>query len=125
MYAHHHPAAIGLPYPPRPGSGSGLRPKPFIAKGILGPVPTSDAVPDVEKREFEAQATVIEVHHEGVRQGQGQGQEEGPKTTTSAGDYYALDIMDIFSYNATTCLVAQDGMGRHVILWDVMWDGVT
>ena len=91
MYAHHHPAAIGLPYPPRPGSGSGLRPKPFIAKGL---VLASDAVPEGEKRELEAQAegekgefevlvaaVEVEVDDEGLRQEQG----EGGKTSTSAG----------------------------------------
>ena len=37
-----HPAVIGLPYPLRPGSGSGLRPKLAVSKGVpdnsvLGP----------------------------------------------------------------------------------------
>ena len=98
MYAHHHPAAIGLPYPPRPGSGSGLRPKPFIAKG---PVLASDAVPEGEKRDFEAQAegegekggfevqvaaVEVEVDDEGLRQEQGQ----GGKSSTSAGPHICL-----------------------------------
>ena len=72
---------------------------------------------------------MVEVHLEGLRQGQGQGQgqgqEEGRKTTTSAGDYYALAIMNNFSHSATTSFIAQDGIGRHVMLWDVMWDGAT
>ena len=97
-----------------------MRPKPSIAKGILGPVPTSDAVPDIERREFEVQAAVVEVHHEGLGQGQGQGQEEGRKTTTSAGYYYALAIMNIATDNGTSCVVAQDGMGWNGMEWNGM-----
>jgi hypothetical protein len=95
VYAQHHPAAIGLPYPPRPGSGSGLRPKPFIAKG---PVLAADAVPEGEKKEFEPQsegekgefevqvaAVEVEVDDEGLRQEQGEG--EGEKTLASAGPH--------------------------------------
>ena len=52
---------------------------------------------------------MVEVHHERLREGQGQ--EEGRKTTASAGYNYALVVMTFATYNATSCLVAQYRIG--------------
>jgi hypothetical protein len=139
VYAHHHPAAIGLPYPPRPGSGSGLRPKPFIAKG---PVLASDAVPEGEKREFEAQAegekgefeeqvaaveVEVEVDDEGLRQEQG----ERGKVSTSTGPYissitilsgycHAMPYHAMLSYAMSYHIIPHNFIQCHVISYNAM-----
>ena len=122
VYAHHHPAAIGLPYPPRPGSGSGLRPKPFIAKG---PVLASDAVPEGEKREFEAQsegekgefevqvvAVEVEVDDEELRQEQG----EGEKASTIAGLHISsLTISRKYRYSMPRHTIPSHCIHAHLL----------